>query len=325
MGNHIQALLNHLGYEKEIAQFLANLIQTQQNIDQPPLIVFDCDQTLIQGDVGEILLSYLWKNQCVQSLSPWEEQLFTQAFADHIAPSLIQTVNHALLDSHRYFGYLWDLYKLMYEVKVDCALSFAAGCLLHFEKEQQSVICQKAFESAVTWDLTHQELKGEYLGISNPQTLLDLCKNDLLDRYTEIFQVPKKIWIHVQPFIAQIELVRLFRKYHFEVAVISGSAQTMVEQITQYFDIPKDHIVAIRFENGVLFEPAPIHHKKIDACLHGFGRMPLLMFGDSMNDISLMAQSKYSVLIDYQKENITKKAVDIGALLQNYQKIGELN
>jgi phosphoserine phosphatase len=331
MSSHIQALLKALGYEKSNAEFLDQLIQkhgfsssnTLSSSNTPPLIVFDCDQTLIQGDVGEILLSFLWKNRLVQSIAPFEALLIKDAFGEETGNLMLETMSVALRDSQKYFAYLWDLYKLLYETKVSCALTFAAGCLEHFEAHQRQSVCQQIFEQALTWDLAFEDLKADYLGIANPQLLLSLTPQDLETRYDDLFDCPKSIWVHVQPFLAQMSLMQVFQEHQFEVAVISGSAQLIVEEVARLFKLPLKQVVALHFENGVLLEPAPIHHRKIEACLHHFGRLPLMMFGDSLNDVPLMEKSTYALLVDYQKNQVVEKARHMGAMIQDFRLLSD--
>ncbi len=325
MSSHIQALLNALGYQKSNAEFLDQLIQKHgiSSSNPPPLIVFDCDQTLIQGDVGEILLSFLWKNRLVQSIAPFEAILIKDAFGEQAGSLILETMSVALGDSQKYFAYLWDLYKLLYETKVSCALTFAAGCLEHFEPSERKLVCTQIFEQALTWDLAFEDLKANYAGIANPQLLLSLTPQDLETRYDVLFDTPKSIWVHVQPFLAQMTLMQIFQAHQFEVAVISGSAQLIVEQVAKHFQLPLKQVVALHFENGVLLEPAPIHHRKIEACLHHFGRLPLMMFGDSLNDVPLMEKSTYALLVDYQKNQVIEKAHAMGALIQDFRLLSD--
>jgi phosphoserine phosphatase len=321
MNSYLQAILNALGYDQRNAFFLDQLIQSQQSTTEQalPLIVFDCDQTLIQGDVGEILLSYLWKNRLIKSLAPFEIELIKDAFGAELGKGIIEAMSYALLDSQRCFGYLWDLYKLLYDTKVSCALTFAAGCLTHFEPGERNRICEEIFQQALTWDLPFEALTASYLGIANRQQLLTLQASDLQASYDQYFNSSKSIWIHVQPFLAQMTLLQSFQAHRFEVAIISGSAQLMVEQVARLFQLPVKQVIALDFKDGILLEPAPIHHRKIEACLHHFGRLPLMMFGDSLNDIPLMSQAKHALLVDYHKPQVLEKAHAISALIQDFQ------
>jgi phosphoserine phosphatase len=328
MNSYEQAALNALGYQKAHAKFLGELIANHHvsnlnELNEPALVVFDCDQTLIQGDVGEILLSFLWKNRLIKSILPFEALLIKDAFGTEVGDCILNTMTYALEDSQKHFAYLWDLYKLLYETKVSCALKFAAGCLEHFDLSERKQVCHRIFQQALSWDLRFEDLKAEYAGIADSDRLLHLSKEDLATNYDSIFNTSKSVWIHVQPFLAQMALMRMFQDHGFEVAVISGSAQLIVEEVAELFHLPLTQVVALHFENGVLLEPAPIHHRKIEACLYHFGRLPLIMFGDSLNDVPLMEKSAYALLVDYQKANVLEKAKEMGALIQDFRKLSD--
>jgi phosphoserine phosphatase len=337
MSVNLENTLRESGFQDDCIALILNLIQTYgQSLGQEswqslgkvemsndsPLVVFDCDQTLIQGDLGEVLLKHMWTTGMIKTLGTYEKQAIIAVChqAHQSEEKVLEAYQYALQQSDRYFGYLWDLYLYICQQKIEMGYLFAAACITHLPKEQRADFCRRFLTTIQKQAQPFHTLKSTYLGLSQIEKVLefsvdDLKKNDFFDH----FNTKREIWGAIQPYLAQRNLVSILQHHQIDVAIISSSNQDMVVLMGEFFEIPQNRCIAVLFDDQTVVEPIPINQQKIDACLHYLGRLPILMVGDSAYDLPLMEKSKFGILIDYQKEKVREKAIDMGAVLQDFK------
>lgn len=90
------------------------------------------------------------------------------------------------------------------------------------------------------------------------------------------------------------ELIHALQEHGFDIWAVSGSCKWTVEPVFTAFGIPDHQVIGItvRHNNGTLsgepVHPIPIRAEKIDALKALEGRIPLLAASDSRNDIPLL-------------------------------------
>jgi phosphoserine phosphatase len=313
--------LDTLGFSTEVTLFLRSLLEQRVAVDQQkPLVIFDCDQTLIQGDLGEVLLRYLWLNGMIKEVGVIEKQAIIEVFQEQ-SNVVLKTFAFALEDSVRYFGYLWDLYIYICQEKIEYGYLFAASCITHFTTDEQKNICLKVFQDHIRTQTAFENLKSSYQGIKDLTAIAQMGVFELQAYSDLLFNEKKELWSAIQPYQSQKKLVSILQSLGFEVGIISSSTQGMVDLMAQYFQVDQAHTIAVAFDQQNPIYPIPINNDKITACLHYFKRLPILMVGDSSYDLPLMEKSRYGLLIDYQKEKVRNKAIALNAFLQDYQSL----
>ena len=94
-----------------------------------------------------------------------------------------------------------------------------------------------------------------------------------------------------------VDLIGALTERQFDIWVVSGSNKWSVEPVFTRFGIPLDRIIGIDLEvrDGLLTEraevPVPIRGGKIDALRRRTSGVPLLVVSDSKNDIPLLLHS----------------------------------
>ncbi len=329
MSANIENTLRESGFQDDCIVLILNLIQnygqthgTIESSHEKPLVVFDCDQTLIQGDLGEVLLKQMWTTRMIKTLGTYEKQAILAVChqANQNETKVLEAYQYALQQSDLYFGYLWDLYLYICQQKIEMGYLFAAACITHLPKEQRNAFCRTFLATIQKQGQPFQALKSTYLGLAQIDQVLDFSVDDLKRKdFFEHFNTEREIWGAVQPYLAQRHLVSILQHHQIDVAIISSSNQDMVSLMGAFFEIPQNRCIAVLFDDQIVVEPIPINRHKIDACLHYLGRLPILMVGDSAYDLPLMEKSQFGILIDYQKEKVRQKAMDMGAVLQDFK------
>jgi phosphoserine phosphatase len=325
MSVHLENMLRESGFQTASIALVLNLIQSYGNrLTEKPLVVFDCDQTLIQGDLGEVLLKHMWSMQLVKNVGEYEKQAILSVCHDdpELGQRVLETYAYALTQSDRHFGYLWDLYLYICQQKIEMGYLFAAACITQIPESQRTDFCRSFLVSVQKQGQIFSSLKSTYFGLAQIEEVIELSVNDLQDPdFWVRFQTPREIWCAVQPYLAQKTLVSILQQSQIDVAIISSSNLDMVMLMGEYFEIPRDLCLAVTFEGNTVVEPIPIDQGKIVTCMHFLGRLPILMVGDSAYDLPLMQKSQFGLLIDYQKEKVRMKAVEMGAVLQDFKSL----
>lgn len=96
------------------------------------------------------------------------------------------------------------------------------------------------------------------------------------------------------------ELLRILLQHGFDIRAVSGSSKWSVEPVFTAYGIPREHVtgIALAQTNGALsdrpVEPIPIRRDKIGALQADEHRVPLLVATDSRNDIPLLLYATHT-------------------------------
>jgi phosphoserine phosphatase len=257
----------------ELPRFLSFLEAHRAADGAPaPLAVFDCDGTLIQGDIGEAMFyrqierwwfksspAALWPDhpqrtsldetfRAVSALSPRDRSM---------APEFEQCA--AMMISW-YFDQIRD-------GKVIKACTDIVRLLSGFTLGEVQTFASETFADELAAPLSERRLGGRRL--------------------------PRGI-----RYIAEaVEILQSLKSHGFEIWAVSGSCVYSIEPVFREMGIPPNRLIGIEMEehDGILsareVEPIPIRDGKIGAMQRRTQRVPVLSASDSRNDIPLLLYS----------------------------------
>ena len=266
-----------------IASFLEN--HANHRFPGPPIAVFDCDGTVIKGDVGEAMLYYQLEHFCFK-VSPAE------VWPDHPKRGALDTLFNKLsaMESHlrtdtRDFVEFADIVISWYVDQI------AEG---NVEKACANIVQLFAgFTLDEVRDISEKNLKHELHSHVGERAL---CGRKL----------PQGI-----RFIREsVQLISALKKRGFQIWAVSGSNKWSVEPVFRKLGVSPERVIGIELasRNGVftseVLEPVPIRAKKVDALQQRQKGIPLLVASDSRNDIPLFKYaSGLRVLVNSRKRS----------------------
>ena len=236
-----------------------------------PIVAFDCDQTLITGDIGETLLFDSLENLQIQGDSGWWSMLAPVADPEPLREGYerAQALNHPLdIDL---LSAIWTAYTALCVADIRAAYLWAASCF----NEQSSLAVRARCRAFLTQALEAPALidpRGHPRGVrSRPQI---------------------------------ISLIEALHAREVEVWIVSSSQQPMVESVAERYGIPLRRVIGIDFERDAEDRytrsprhPVPVAEDKWSRFNAEIGRAPTVMFGDSRHDLPLMKVAGGGVLI----------------------------
>jgi len=266
-----------------ITSFLEN--HADHRFPGAPIAVFDCDGTVIKGDVGEAMLYYQIENFCFK-VSPAE------LWPDHPKRGVLDTLFNRLsalespLRTHNPdYGEFADMVVSWYVDQI------AEG---NVEKACANIVQLLAgFTLDEVRDISENNLKHE---LHSPAG----------ERAHWRRKLPQGI-----RFIREsVQLISALKKRGFQIWAVSGSNKWSVEPVFRKLGVPPERVIGIELasRNGVftseVLEPIPIRSKKVDALRQRQKDIPLLVASDSRNDIPLFKYaSALRILVNSRKRS----------------------
>lgn len=260
------------------------LLLQQASGNAAPVAVFDCDGTIIRGDIGEAMLYYQLEHFLlrVNPANVWldyprREELNT------LYVELAALPEHRRLHDRRYASFAemiveWYFDQLR-EGKTQKACSDIVRLLAKFSEQEVAEI------AAATW---HSEL-------SSPFTVRTIGK----------FSLPKGI-----RYIAEsVELLLQLRSAGFEIWAVSGSNVWTVRQVFEPLGVPTERILGIDLHSSSnvlsprVRTPVPVLEGKVEALQQAGARVPAIVVSDSLYDVPLFEYAQHlKVLINSRME-----------------------
>lgn len=269
------------------------LRETESKPDHP-VAVFDCDGTMVKGDVGEAML-YHQLEQFHFRMSPGELWTDYPGRARlHELYTTLRAVPAGERQRHPAFAEFADAILGWYfgqieEGKVAKACTDIVRLFVGYTVEEVRQIARASFADEL------QAPMGERL----------LGKRTLPRGIRYIRET--------------LELLRVLRADRFEIWVVSGSSKWSVEPVFEPLGIPRQNIIGIELldnggkltRNEVL--PVPIRKDKVAAFQKRTDRVPVLVASDSRNDIPLLLYSSMmKVRINSRGRSTDEFFADIG-------------
>lgn len=117
-------------------------------------------------------------------------------------------------------------------------------------------------------------------------------------------------------------LVDLLQAAGWEVFVVSASARPVVEAVAARYGIPADHVLGVQTAErdgrltGRVLPPVTWRQGKVDALLARTGRRPTLALGDAWTDFEMLASAEAAVLVDRGKADLRQAVRARGVVVQ---------
>lgn len=237
-----------------------------------PTAVFDCDGTVIRGDIGEAMLYYQIENFLFK-ISPaavWPDNphrgelddLFRQLAATQPGNRSGHPAFHSFAEIILgwYFGQIND-------GKVEKACADIVRLFAGYTLPEVREIANRVFEDERSSPFTSRKLGTRVL----PKGV----------RYIK----------------ESVDLIRELQRRKFQIWAVSGSNRWSVEPVFRHLDIGPEFVIGIELEEdgGVLSSravtPVPIRQNKVHAFEKRTTAVPVLVASDSRNDIPLFLYS----------------------------------
>ncbi|HTY01163.1 MAG TPA: haloacid dehalogenase-like hydrolase [Bacteroidota bacterium] len=243
-----------------------------EKTDRPRIAIFDCDGTMIKGDVGEAMLYYQIEHFLFRQ-SPGE------IWTDHPGRELLQQWYLDLLQLppverksspgfEKFAGAILDWYFGQIEDgKVAKACADIVRLFAGFTISEARDIAQASFDFEHHAKISERSLGGRILPLG------------------------------IRYLAESLELLRKLQKEKFDIWVISGSNKWSVEPVFAPLGVPRDRVIGIEMieEHGILTSrevlPVPIRADKIEAFRRRSELTPLLVASDSRNDLPLLRRA----------------------------------
>jgi phosphoserine phosphatase len=237
-----------------------------------PLAIFDCDGTVIKGDIGEAMLYYQLEHFLfrVSPASIWEDHPQRQEL-DKLFSALKGTSPEQIAHVPSFPAFC------------DIVLSWYFGQIAEGNVEKA---CANIVQLLTGFSLPEVRYIAE-------ATLVRELEQSFGERLLGRRTLPTGI-----RFIKEtVELLDTLREEGFEIWAVSGSSKWSVEPVFNRLGVPEERILGIELlsKDGVLLpevrKPVPIRGKKVDALRAHRKEPPALVASDSRNDIPLFLYS----------------------------------
>lgn len=251
---------------------LERFLRKHSGSSEPLIAVFDCDGTLIGGDVGESMFYYQLEHFLLR-VSP------ATLWPDHPKGEELSNLYESLSDLPPEKA----VHDRRFVALADLMLNWYFDQLAQGKTEKACADIVKlfaGFSPADVQDIARFTLKKEQAASPGMWTL-------------GTFQLSRGI-----KYIKEtVEILTLLRKRGFDVWVVSGSNRWSVEAVCESLGVPGRHVIGIELheDNGVLTDtvtvPIPVLEGKVAALQEHVSARPLLVASDSTYDIPLFNYS----------------------------------
>jgi phosphoserine phosphatase len=237
-----------------------------------PLAVFDCDGTVIQGDIGESMF-YRQIEQFAFRVSPadvWqdhpERNELAKAYAALASAPADRRRTHTAFEP--FAGFLLNRYfDQLGEGKITKACAEIVQLFAGFTPAEVRAFAAATFAEELHTPMGQRRLGGRPL----PRGVRFLRES--------------------------VSLIAALQHHGFDILAVSGSNTWSVETVFAHIGIPAERVIGIDLQiaDGVLSttpsEPIPIHGGKVDALRRHDPRPAVLVASDSRHDIPLLLAS----------------------------------
>jgi phosphoserine phosphatase len=253
--------------DPSVAAFLA--AHTNHVTGPRPLAVFDCDGTLIQGDIGESMF-------------------YRQIRHFHFRRSPA-----AVWWDHPRHGEIGRLYDLLAPLSAGARLEHPASAAF------AEILLAWYFDQIASGAVTKAcaDIVRLFAGYT-PAEVRTLARETWEEEFSSpfgTFRLGGRDLPRGARFIREsVDLIGALQERNFEIWAVSGSNKWSVEPVFAHFDVPAERVIGIELgvDEGILTgETAgaiPIREGKIDALRARTQVVPLLAASDSKNDIPLL-------------------------------------
>jgi len=264
-----------------------------------PLAVFDCDGTVIQGDIGESMF-YRQIEHFAFRVSP------ADVWYDHPnrvelgrAYSVLATTpeskrrTHAAFDPFARFLLSWYFDQLA-EGKITKACADIVQLFAGFTLADVRAFAEATFKEELHAPMGYCRLGGRSLA-----------------RGARFLR-------------ESVDLLHSLQKHGFDILAISGSNKWSVEAVFAHLGVPAEQVIGIDLvvkDNSLSAEPKtpiPIQNGKVEVLRRADARSPVLVVSDSRNDIPLLlASTDVKVYVNSHRRN-TDDFFTLGKIVRDH-------
>lgn len=265
-------------------KFESILQRAVQAAGEAPTAVFDCDGTIIKGDIGEAMFYYQLEH-----------------FLLHVNPANIW-LDHPQREE------LNTLYTLLTSLPAERRMhdrryvSFTEMLVEWYFDQLKEGKTEKACSDIVRLFARFTEREAEAIAAA---TMREELNSPLTVRRFGRFTVPKG----VRYIVEAVELLKELQNAGFDIWAVSGSNTWSVRQVFAPLGVPRDHIIGIDLQvsNNVLSArvrtPVPVLEGKVQALQEAGAPPPTIVVSDSIYDLPLFAYAtQLKVLINSRME-----------------------
>lgn len=231
--------------------------------------VFDCDGTVIKGDIGEAMLFHQIEHFHfrVSPAEVWDDhphrEKLGQLFDSLARAEPSQRQRHSSFEPFAEMILSWYFGQIG-EGKVEKACGDVVRLLAGFTPAEVRAIAEQTFLSEISIPLSERKLGSH----TRPRGIRYIAET--------------------------VQVLRKLQELNFDLWVVSGSCRWSVESVFRRIGVPNERVIGIDLleADGVyrpkLVEPVPIREKKIDSLRIHERNVPLLVASDSRNDVPLL-------------------------------------
>lgn len=251
---------------------LLALLDSVASSPDRPVAVFDCDGTVIKGDIGESMF-HRQIEEFMFRLSPadvWDDHpdrgALDAAFREAGAIPREERAGNPAFDRFASLLLSW-YYGQLDEGKVHKACADIVRLFAGFTEGDVRAFADICYAAETEAPLGNRPLGG------------------------------RTIHSGVRFLAEALDLIGVLQKHRFDIWAVSGSSKWSVEPVFQALGVPRDNVIGIALEasNGVLSPrartPIPIREEKVHALRSVEARIPVVAASDSRNDIPLLRYS----------------------------------
>ncbi|MFN3200822.1 MAG: HAD family hydrolase [Bradymonadia bacterium] len=275
--------------------------------ERPPLVVFDCDETLIAHDIGEALLRFMITRRRIHA-----DRGFWNLIPERMGREAIRAAFNAVAG------------RADNEVKDTAAYRrYRAGLIGVYENIRANPEGPQA-----AYAFAARMLRGIH-----ERTVADLVEEVVdheLDRSLGMEDIPAGPPFHhlsvpqgVRYYAEMLNLMQILDQHGFQVWVVSASCAPVVKALLGRVNLPPERVLGVELQtqSGVytdrIIEPSPVGEGKLELFLDTVGRSPMLVVGDSINDAELMENCEgISIVVDRGDEALAAMAQENGWFIQ---------
>lgn len=271
-----------LSFSPALQEFLAPY--EGRTYRKPPIAVFDCDGTIIKGDIGEAMFYYQLEHFLlrVNPANIWLDHPKREEI-DNLYTQLVALPPDRRMLDRRFVSFSemmleWYFDQLL-EGKTEKACSDIVRLWARFSPQEVEHIARTTF---------NEEL-------ASPITLRKFGRHS----------APKGI----RYIRESVELLKELQRFGFDIWAISGSNKWSVHPVFERLGISHDHIIGIELQlasntySPKVQTPVPVLQGKVNALRHVVEDAPLIVVSDSLYDVPLFEYSaKKRVLVNSRME-----------------------
>lgn len=277
--------------------------------ERPPLAIFDCDGTLIHHDVGEAMMRYMITRRRLNTDRGFWQNLVPDKLGRDALNAAYKAVAgrndnevHDTAAYRRYRAGMMGAYQTLLETEEshDVAYSFAVRMLRGQHERTVADLVEEVLEYELGRPLSQEDIPHgpPFAGLV----------------------VPTGIRVYIE----MVELIGALENSGFQTWIVTASNAYVVKALARRIGFPEERVLGVELQTqggrytDRIIEPSPVGEGKLEMFLDLVGRSPVLVAGDSMNDLELMENCEDTNLVIDRggNEDLIALAEEKGWLIQ---------